>query len=113
MPEPLQEEQVEVSVPGSAFDPLHVEQISYLSIIISFSVPNADSSKEIVTGSSKSLPEVEFDSVLEEPPKKASKRTTGSSDQKKIDEILDKISTTGYESLTKEEKDFLFQAGKK
>ncbi|MGS2739868.1 rhomboid family intramembrane serine protease [Sinomicrobium sp. M5D2P17] len=32
--------------------------------------------------------------------------------QQKIDEILDKISKSGYESLTKAEKDFLFQAGK-
>ncbi len=32
--------------------------------------------------------------------------------QKKIDEILDKISKNGYESLSKEEKDFLFNAGK-
>ena len=32
--------------------------------------------------------------------------------QQKIDEILDKISTSGYESLTQEEKDFLFRAGK-
>lgn len=32
--------------------------------------------------------------------------------QKKVDEILDKISRSGYESLTKEEKDFLFKAGK-
>jgi membrane associated rhomboid family serine protease len=32
--------------------------------------------------------------------------------QKKIDEILDKISKSGYESLTKEEKEFLFRAGK-
>jgi hypothetical protein len=31
--------------------------------------------------------------------------------QKRIDEILDKISQSGYESLTKEEKDFLFNAG--
>ena len=33
--------------------------------------------------------------------------------QKKIDEILDKISQSGYESLSKEEKDFLFKVGKK
>lgn len=33
-------------------------------------------------------------------------------EQKKIDEILDKISRSGYESLTKEEKDFLFKVGK-
>lgn len=32
--------------------------------------------------------------------------------QKKIDAILDKISKSGYESLTKAEKDFLFKAGK-
>jgi len=32
--------------------------------------------------------------------------------QKRIDAILDKISKSGYESLSKEEKDFLFQAGK-
>ncbi|PNQ72239.1 rhomboid family intramembrane serine protease [Hanstruepera neustonica] len=32
--------------------------------------------------------------------------------QKKIDLILDKISKSGYDSLTKEEKEFLFKAGK-
>jgi membrane associated rhomboid family serine protease len=32
--------------------------------------------------------------------------------QKKIDIILDKISKSGYDSLTKEEKEFLFKAGK-
>ena len=32
--------------------------------------------------------------------------------QKRVDEILDKISKSGYDSLTKEEKDFLFDAGK-
>jgi hypothetical protein len=32
--------------------------------------------------------------------------------QKKIDDILDKISKSGYDSLTKEEKEFLFKVGK-
>lgn len=32
--------------------------------------------------------------------------------QKKIDAILDKISKSGYDSLSKEEKDFLFKSGK-
>lgn len=32
--------------------------------------------------------------------------------QRKIDTILDKISKSGYESLSKDEKDFLFKAGK-
>jgi membrane associated rhomboid family serine protease len=34
-------------------------------------------------------------------------------DQKKVNEILDKISRSGYESLSKEEKDFLFNASRK
>ncbi len=33
--------------------------------------------------------------------------------QKKIDEILDKISKSGYDTLTKSEKEFLFKQGKK
>lgn len=33
-------------------------------------------------------------------------------EQKKIDDILDKISKSGYDSLTKEEKEFLFKLGK-
>lgn len=33
-------------------------------------------------------------------------------EQQKIDSILDKISKSGYDSLTKQEKDYLFNAGK-
>jgi alkylhydroperoxidase/carboxymuconolactone decarboxylase family protein YurZ len=32
--------------------------------------------------------------------------------QQQVDEILDKISRSGYDCLTKEEKEFLFKAGK-
>lgn len=35
-----------------------------------------------------------------------------SENQKKVDAILDKIGKSGYESLTKAEKDYLFKAGK-
>jgi len=50
--------------------------------------------------------------------KTKNKRSTNSKEvsktkQRKIDDILDKISKSGYESLTQEEKDFLFRAGKK
>ncbi|WP_417362097.1 rhomboid family intramembrane serine protease [Galbibacter sp.] len=38
--------------------------------------------------------------------------TVTSDHQKKIDAILDKISKSGYESLSKEEKDYLFTSGK-
>ena len=34
-----------------------------------------------------------------------------SNQQKKVDDILDKIGKSGYDSLTKAEKDFLFKAG--
>ncbi|AWX43319.1 Rhomboid protease [Flagellimonas maritima] len=49
--------------------------------------------------------------------KNASKSKTGvdydkEAHQRKIDMILDKISKSGYESLSKAEKDFLFKAGK-
>lgn len=43
--------------------------------------------------------------------KTVSKKKTQNGQQQKIDAILDKISTSGYESLTQEEKDFLFRAG--
>lgn len=42
---------------------------------------------------------------------KTKKETAAFNKQKKIDTILDKISKSGYESLTKEEKEFLFKAG--
>ena len=40
------------------------------------------------------------------------KMTSDTLHQKQIDSILDKISTSGYESLSQKEKDYLFQAGK-
>ena len=59
---------------------------------------------------------VPFKKVYKNSPKKPrSKKSTAvdkSEKQKKIDDILDKISKSGYDSLTKDEKDFLFQAGK-
>ncbi len=42
----------------------------------------------------------------------ASKIVTKDKTQQQIDEILDKISQSGYDCLTKEEKEFLFKAGK-
>lgn len=46
-------------------------------------------------------------------PKPTEKKSEGkSSKQQQIDAILDKISKSGYDSLSKSEKDFLFKAGK-
>lgn len=44
--------------------------------------------------------------------KSVSKIITKDKSQQQIDEILDKISQSGYDSLTKEEKEFLFRVGK-
>ena len=41
---------------------------------------------------------------------KKAEQHTSSDDQKKVDGILDKISRSGYDSLSKEEKDILFRA---
>lgn len=50
--------------------------------------------------------------VNKDPKKNKQSFTQEGSKQEKIDSILDKISKSGYESLTKEEKDFLFRVGK-
>jgi membrane associated rhomboid family serine protease len=44
--------------------------------------------------------------------KRAAKIVTKDKVQQQIDEILDKISQSGYDSLSSEEKEFLFKAGK-
>nr|WP_315164802.1 rhomboid family intramembrane serine protease [uncultured Flavobacterium sp.] len=44
--------------------------------------------------------------------KTVSRIVTKDKTQQQIDEILDKISQSGYDCLTKEEKEFLFKAGK-
>ena len=43
---------------------------------------------------------------------KGSKSSSNKNHQAKVDAILDKISKSGYENLTKEEKEFLFNASK-
>jgi hypothetical protein len=58
-----------------------------------------------------SKPKVKVTYRKTETPKKASGLNKAS--QEEIDVILDKISDRGYESLTKEEKEKLFNASKK
>lgn len=47
-----------------------------------------------------------------ETPRTSSRIVTKDKTQQQIDEILDKISQSGYDCLTAEEKEFLFKAGK-
>jgi len=56
-----------------------------------------------------------FRKVHKAPKNTSKKKTTSVKDERqiKIDGILDKIGKSGYESLTKQEKDFLFKAGDK
>lgn len=62
----------------------------------------------------KSSPKVKVTYRNEEPKaKKPVKVTVSKTSQDEIDAILDKISDRGYESLTKEEKEKLFNASKK
>ena len=69
-----------------------------------------------VNGFRKS-PSTPFKKVHKNYSKPVERRTTSrivtkDKTQQQIDEILDKISQSGYDSLTKEEKDFLFKSGK-
>lgn len=45
-------------------------------------------------------------------PKTSTKTTKKDGNQEKVDAILDKISKSGYDALSKEEKEFLFKQGK-
>lgn len=42
-------------------------------------------------------------------PVEENEKKTSVSNQKRVDQILDKISKSGYDSLTKEEKEFLLK----
>lgn len=61
----------------------------------------------------KSLPSGSRPAKLKVAYKKQNTYKTNTEQQKEVDEILDKISRSGYESLTKEEKEILFKASGK
>ena len=65
-------------------------------------------------GKSKSTPFKKVHKNYKRPTEKpaVSRIITKDKTQQQIDEILDKISRSGYDCLTKEEKEFLFKAGK-
>jgi membrane associated rhomboid family serine protease len=65
-------------------------------------------------GKSKSTPFKKVHKNYKKPAEKptVSRIITKDKTQQQIDEILDKISRSGYDCLTKEEKEFLFKAGK-
>lgn len=72
-----------------------------------------ESIMDVVAGLFSTSKEKPFRKVHRNPkkPTTAPKTNAKNIKQKKIDAILDKISKSGYDSLTKEEKDFLFKSG--
>jgi membrane associated rhomboid family serine protease len=56
--------------------------------------------------------EKEYANVANKKQKQSQQDISKQSKQERLDEILDKISKSGYDSLNKEEKDFLFQISK-
>lgn len=70
--------------------------------------------QDVVENWSKPKPKHSFKKVHRNtnPTKSSFSNTEKDMHQKKIDAILDKISQSGYDSLTKEEKQYLFKAGK-
>ena len=75
----------------------------------SFSIKNSGFSRTVRGGgfSNKNVEDATFYDINDE------KNTKEKLDQKRIDEILDKISESGYQNLTEEEKRILFEASKK
>ena len=66
-----------------------------------------------VKGLFQSRPKVKVTYRKEEPKAKKTSAGFNKASQEEIDTILDKISDRGYESLSKEEKEKLFNASKK
>lgn len=85
---------------GAVFGFLYVQQASNKELAIVSSFKNLFKKKE------KPLKTV-YNSG-----KKRGKATAKSSNQQQVDTILEKISKSGYDALTKAEKDFLFKQGK-
>mgnify|MGYP000256471320 CR=1 FL=1 len=86
---------------GAIFGFLHVNQASNKEITIFNKISSFFKQKE------KPLK-----TVYKSPKSSVKKETKTSFNQKQIDSILDKISKSGYDTLTKEEKAFLFKQGK-
>ena len=94
---------------GAFFGYIFVKQIQNGRDIVTWIA----SGLERITGRGKKKPP--FSKVhknYSRKPETSSKIVTKDKTQQQVDEILDKISRSGYDSLSKEEKDFLFRAGK-
>lgn len=97
---------------GALFGYIYIKQLQKGTDITAWFTKILDS-LAVLFGTKKKTP---FKKVHVNPKKTVakteSKIVTKDKTQQQIDEILDKISQSGYDALTKEEKEFLFKAGK-
>lgn len=97
---------------GAFFGYIYIQQLKKGTDICGWFSKILDVLVNVFTGK-KSVPFKKVHRNYNQPAtKNVSKIVTKDKEQQQIDEILDKISQSGYESLTKEEKEFLFKAGK-
>ncbi|MET0760111.1 MAG: rhomboid family intramembrane serine protease [Flavobacterium sp.] len=97
---------------GAFFGYIYILQLKKGTDIIGWFTTILDALANLFAGK-KSVPFKKVHRNYNQPTtKNVSKIVTKNKEQQQIDEILDKISQSGYDSLTKEEKEFLFKSGK-
>jgi membrane associated rhomboid family serine protease len=96
---------------GAFFGYLFVKQIQNGSDITSWFAVLADKLSNIFSKKENSFKKIHRNPKPVNNVKPISKIITKDKNQQQIDEILDRISKSGYDSLSKDEKEFLFKAG--
>ena len=97
---------------GAFFGYLYISQIKRGNDITRWFSNILDAVTPMFTGKKRQPFRKVHRNVVAKPAPTVSRIVTKDKVQQQIDEILDKISKSGYDSLTTEEKEFLFRAGK-
>ncbi len=97
---------------GAFFGYIFIKQLQSGRDLVSWIANGIESLSGRFSGKRSKRPFKVHKNYIKPSPKPEPKVVTKNRTQQQIDEILDKISRSGYDSLSKEEKDFLFRAGK-
>jgi membrane associated rhomboid family serine protease len=97
---------------GAFFGYLYISQLKNGRDIGAWFTWLVDSISALFSGKKQNTFKKVHRNYTKKPNAPAARIITKDKTQQQIDEILDKISRSGYDSLSKEEKDFLFRAGK-
>lgn len=98
---------------GAFFGYIYISQLKKGNDIGKWLSNLIDTASDAITGKKKQkFKKVHRNYQSRQPTAPTSRIVTKDRTQQQLDEILDKISQSGYDSLTKEEKEFLFRAGK-